>query len=217
MGTLTDSGAGLLEWAWAGSALDGVASGDVHVVAGFADGALVGVIDGLGHGVEAAAAASEAARVLAAHAGEPLDALVARCHEALRGTRGAVMTVATLDARAGRMTWAGVGNVEAILSRAGGDGARREAIALQGGIVGYRLPTLRASTVPLATGDVLTMATDGIRAGFAELVSPRASAGELADAILARYARGTDDALVVVARIVGGRPPGAVPSPGGAP
>jgi serine phosphatase RsbU (regulator of sigma subunit) len=205
----------MLEWAWAGSALEGDASGDVHVVAEFADGVLVGVIDGLGHGVEAAAAALEAARVLAAHAAEPLDALVARCHEALRGTRGAVMSLASLDARAGRMAWAGVGNVEAFLSR--GDGpamARREAIALQGGIVGYHLPTLRISSVPFSAGDVLTMATDGLRAGFADLVSPQASAAELADAILARYGRGTDDALVLVARVAGG---GSGSPPGGSP
>lgn len=204
MGALTASGARWIEWAWAGFALEGDASGDVHVVAEFGDGVLVGVIDGLGHGVEAAAAARAAAGVLAASAGEPLDALVARCHEALRGTRGAVMSIASLEVRARRMTWAGIGNVEAFLARGGARARGRDAsIGLQGGIVGYHLPTLRASTVPISPGDVLTMATDGIRSGFADEVSPRGSPRDIADAILARHARGTDDALVLVARIVG--------------
>jgi hypothetical protein len=45
----------LLELGWAGTALE-AESGDVHVVAEFDHGVLVGVIDGLGHGYEAAVA-----------------------------------------------------------------------------------------------------------------------------------------------------------------
>lgn len=197
-----------IDWASAGAALEGeVVSGDVHVVAGFDGGVLVGVIDGLGHGPEAAAAAREAARILEELAGEPLSTLVQQCHQALRKTRGAVMTLASFDAHASSMTWMGVGNVEAILLRAGrADRSAREGVALRGGVVGYQLPTLRESSLPVSPGDTLVLATDGIRSGFVAGLAGQGTPQEIADAILARYARGSDDALVVVARYVGVTP-----------
>ena len=197
-----------IEWASAGAALEGeVESGDVHVVAGFDGGVLVGVIDGLGHGPEAAEAAREAARVLEELAGEPLSTLVEQCHQALRKTRGAVMTLASFDERAATMTWIGVGNVEAILLRSGrADPSTREGVALRGGVVGYHLPTLRESSLPVSYGDTLVLATDGIRSGFVAGLAGQGTPQEIADAILARYSRGSDDALVVVARYVGATP-----------
>lgn len=217
MGAVIADGGRLLEWASAGLALERGASGDVHVVAEFAHGVLVGVIDGLGHGVEAAAAAHEAARLLASCAGEPLRTLVERCHDALRGTRGAVMSLASFDARERRMTWGGVGNVEGVLVRAHRGLERpRESIGVRGGIVGYHLPTFRESTVSVSPGDVLAMATDGIREEFMAVVSVNAPPQEIADAIVAKYARGSDDALVLVARVLDGAEAAAPPG-GGAP
>src|SRR2546422_8836961 len=91
----------IIEWAAAGRALGGPSeaceSGDIHVAAPFPKGILVGVIDGLGHGPEAAQAARTAARVLTAHAGEPVQALIQRCHGSLRNTRGAVMSLASFS------------------------------------------------------------------------------------------------------------------------
>jgi phosphoserine phosphatase RsbX len=198
---------GLLELGWAGTGLE-PESGDVHVVAEFDGGVLVGVIDGLGHGYEAAVAAHAAARVLAAFAGEPLATLVERCHEALRRTRGAVMSLASFDGRDASMTWAGIGNVEGVLVPADGDPARRrETILLRGGIVGYQLPSVRPATLSLAAGDTLVLATDGIHHGFLAEPTPQGSPQEAADEILARHSRGSDDALVLVARWVGA--PGA--------
>jgi negative regulator of sigma-B (phosphoserine phosphatase) len=194
----------VLEWGSAGFALEHE-SGDVHVVAGFPNGALVAVIDGLGHGSEAAAAAKAAALVLEAHACEPVAELVQRCHEALHNTRGAVMSLASFDARQSSMTWTGVGNVEAILLRADrAANPAREAISQRGGVVGYQVPKLRACCLSVSRGDTLVMASDGIRSGFNAGLRLQASPQEMADAILAEYARGSDDALVVVARYLGG-------------
>jgi len=198
----------VVEWAAAGAALEGETdSGDVHVVAGFPHGTLVALLDGLGHGSEAAAASNEAARLLEAHAGEPVSTLVEMCHEALRHTRGAVMSLASFDARGSSMSWVGIGNVEAILLRVGpAPDPAREAITLRGGVVGYQLPALRPSSIPVSRGDTLVMATDGIRSGFVADLSARGAPQEIADSILARFARGSDDALVVVARYVGATP-----------
>jgi hypothetical protein len=191
----------VVEWGSAGAALERD-SGDVHVVTGFPGGALVALVDGLGHGFEAAEAAQRAAAVLQAFAGEPVIALVERCHEALRKTRGAVMSVASFHGRDSSMTWVAVGNVEGVLVRARKT-ERRQSLALRGGVVGYQLPALRASTLSVSRGDTLVLATDGIRSAFPADLTADGDPQAIADSILARYGRGTDDALVVVARYVG--------------
>jgi len=193
-----------LDWAHAGRAMEGEpASGDLHVVEPTADGAMLAVIDGLGHGAEAAETAALAGRVLAEHAGEPPDALLLRCHEALAGTRGAVATVAALDVRLGRLTLAGVGNVETVLLRRSGDGYRPVLVEPFPGILGHRMPALRTSTLSLAAGDLLVLATDGIALRVDGATSARESARSLATAILAEQAVPGDDALVLVARYLG--------------
>jgi len=107
----------------------------------------------------------------------------------------------------GQLTWLGVGNVEAILLRSdpAGSGAktRSDRVLLRGGLVGYQLPVLRASTLRLAPDDLLIFATDGIDAGFAEGLVCSDSPQQLADDILERHFKGHDDALVLVVRYLG--------------
>src|SRR5581483_10298709 len=124
-----------VEWGWAGAALDGYESGDLHVVVPFAGGVLAALSDGLGHGPEAAAASHAAAQVLRAHAAEAPANIMQRCHEALRGTRGAAITLASFDARDRSLAWLGIGNVDAVLLRGAALGARNEGLVMRGGIV----------------------------------------------------------------------------------
>lgn len=173
-------------------------SGDQYLVAPFPDGVLVAVIDGLGHGPEAAAAARQAVTVLAEHAAEPVTELMKRCHEKLRRMRGVVMTLASFDAAAGRLSWLGVGNVECMLLRADAEpDARRESPLLRGGIVGDRLPPLRAAALPVHPGDLLVLATDGIASGFIRDLRYPAYPEQLISSLFHQYARQTDDALIL--------------------
>jgi len=197
----------VVEWGSASIPAEGeVKSGDVCVVAPFPGGCLTGVIDGLGHGAEARKAASAAARVLRAHAAEhPID-LLERCHRGLRKTRGAVMSLASFDAHASTMTWSGVGNVDGVLLRAGaGAAGSHNGIVLRGGVVGYQMPPLRAEVLAVSFGDTLIFATDGVRSDFVADFDDRGAsdAQAVAERILATYARGNDDACVLVARYVG--------------
>ncbi len=203
----------LIEWAVAARAMPGeMRSGDLHVVAPFDDGVLVGVIDGLGHGDEAADAAACAADVLRGHPSEPLLPLMRRCHEALRMTRGAAISLACFaPSRAtgaaganggavGRMSWIGVGNVEGSIFRSAVPA--RESMLLRGGVVGYRLPELRMAEVRVARGDTLVLATDGIDEAHLDLVKMPDDPSAIVRNVLA-HARDTDDALVLVARYRG--------------
>ena len=142
-------------------------SGDLHVVIPIQRGVLVGVIDGSGHGAEAASAARLAAATLEAHPGESVIPLLRRCHEKLRGTRGAVMSLVSLDGIDNTLTWLGVGNVEGVLLRGGTSvNPSAETIFLRPGVVGYRLPPLQAVITPVTPGDLLILTTDGIQADF---------------------------------------------------
>lgn len=172
-------------------------SGDRGLVVEFPGGALVAAIDGLGHGHEASLAAGEAELVLKDDPGAPVDELVQRCHNRLRSTRGAVMTLASVTP--GTISWIGIGNVEGILVKPNG----LEAVPVRGGIVGYSMPALVARNVPVAKGDTLVLATDGIRHGFRAEVDAR-EPQVIADAMLAKYGKGSDDACIVIARYIGG-------------
>jgi serine/threonine protein phosphatase PrpC len=178
--------------------------GDTELVAFSPPTVVVAVADGLGHGAEAAVAAKAVASVLTRHAGGTPTDLILRCHEELRRTRGAVVSLASFDTTDDRMTWLGVGNVEGILVRQD-DAAqpRRHALLLRSGVVGYRLPTLRTETLQVSPGDRLILATDGIRSDFSSESPFGRTVQELADHILARHGKPTDDALVLVARYLG--------------
>lgn len=194
----------VIDWGVAGLALAGeTESGDLHLVKPVESGVLVALVDGLGHGAEAATVARAAVATLDRHAHESVLPLVQRCHHALGGTRGVVLSLAHFDSRANTMTWLGIGNVEGILLYADPSERARTSLIARGGIVGRELPTLRPVAVPIARGDTLFFASDGIKLGFADGVPLDASPQQAANKILASHAKGTDDALVLVARYLG--------------
>jgi phosphoserine phosphatase RsbX len=205
MASSTTGTAPLLHWGVATLALAGQReSGDLHLVRTLPGGALVAVVDGLGHGEEAAAAAKAAVGTLERFAHEPVLSLLQRCHEALIGTRGVVLSLAAFDAIRDTMTWLGVGNVEGVLQHADwSDRSARVDLITRGGIVGHELPPVQAAVVPVSPGDTLVLATDGVRNEFAADISLREPPQKQADQILGRFGRGTDDALVLVARYLG--------------
>lgn len=180
-------------------------SGDLYLLQPSPNGVLLAVVDGAGHGTEAAAAARIAAATLEAFARESPIALIRRCHKELNGTRGVVMTLAFFHHPDRTMTWLGVGNVEGVLFRPGAEGhIPSERVLLRGGVVGHQLPALHASVVPVTPNDILILATDGIKPDFADHLALDADLQHIADRILVQHRKETDDALVVVARYLGG-------------
>ena len=139
-------------------------SGDQHLVSCNQGGILIAAIDGIGHGAQAASAAKSAITVLRNGIGEPIISLVMTCHERLRATRGVVLSIASVDVRHGLMTWLGVGNVHGVLVRPDKKAGSPETLLLRGGVVGDHLPQLQAAVLPVARGDLLVFATDGVRA-----------------------------------------------------
>ena len=227
---------GPIEWGAATLTLRGqVESGDRCVVAPFELGVLIAAIDGLGHGDEAASAAQLAASILEQDPHESVVTLVQRCHERLRLTRGVVMSLASFDTLDKTMTWLGVGNVEGRSIRTSRDTTLRvdrrhaerrtrdqavaverrraerrrpktEFLLLRGGVVGAHLPPLHATLLRLLPGDTLVFATDGVALPPEQDAAPDERPQAIAERILSRHKKETDDALVVVVRWVGLHP-----------
>ncbi len=192
---------GFIEWAGAFKAHPHEhVCGDAFICIETAGGVLIAVIDGLGHGPEAALASESAVAVLAENAEIRPDELLRICHEALKGTRGAVVSIAALDKAIERLSWIGVGNVEGVLLRSSGS---HEWLPLRGGIVGCRMPGLTLSSVDIAAGDLLVMFSDGIRNHSPKSFSDEADPKEIAESIMTKHLRGNDDAVVLVARYHG--------------
>ena len=187
----------LVEWSVAIRAF-GSESGDQYLVSRTADGVLVAVVDGLGHGPAAAAVAKAAITALDADPARDLPGRLAHCHACLRDTRGAVLSLAAFAP--GRLTWLGVGNVDGVLVRAGSRAV--EQLLVRSGIVGARLPSLEVTRVTVARGDTLILATDGVDGQFVE--DAAAFRAQLtAEHLLVRHGKGTDDALVMIVRYLG--------------
>jgi negative regulator of sigma-B (phosphoserine phosphatase) len=179
-------------------------SGDQHLVCCNRNGILVAAIDGIGHGEAAANAARAAAALLRSSADQPIISLVERCHEKLRATRGVVLSLAFIEPEQGMMTWLGVGNVQGVLMRADAkNGNAQESLLLRAGVVGSQLPALQGTVLPIAQGDTLFLATDGVRSDFSTALSARENPQRAADRILEHYGSRNDDALVLVARLTG--------------
>jgi len=198
---------GLIDWAVAAQTLAGEReSGDRYWVKVCASQARVAVLDGVGHGSEAALAAQSALATLKKFEGESPITLFQRCHEQLRSTRGVVMSLASFCASDNTMTWLGIGNIEGVLfHRQHHVLPGQETLLQRPGVLGDNLPRLSASVIQVSAGDILIFATDGIRAGFSDNTNLNDAAQQIADRILDQYGKGTDDALVLVARYLDGK------------
>jgi len=179
-----------------------VLSGDRYFLWQSDTRAVLGVIDGLGHGAEAALAAEAARAALDEPAGQSLRELILRCHERLRGTRGATMTLIGIDTVSWLLEWIGVGNVVGVLLHPEGSGQlSRTELFVRGGVAGRSLPSTTASIARIARGDMVVVATDGVRSGFAYDINRIEAPQPLAERLLAQHHTGYDDALIVAARI----------------
>lgn len=197
---------GVIDYGVAMSTRDGeTVTGDRHVVRAHPGGVILAVIDGLGHGEEAAAAADLAARVVGSHPSTDIVEIVTACHDRLRGSRGVVMTLVSVTPAARAASAVGVGNVQGMIVRQAdsSDEPARDFILLRGGVIGHLLPGLRPTVMQVNRGDLFVLATDGISIEFMTEERLTQPPQGIADRILSRHAVRTDDALVFVARYIG--------------
>jgi hypothetical protein len=174
-------------------------SGDGWTVDWYGETCRVALIDGLGHGAPAATVTGRAIETLAEHPDLAPDAAIRCCHRALAGSRGAAMAIASINLIQSRLSFAGVGNVEARLFCAD---AQQRPISYRG-IVGVAIPSLRVFKFDLGADWLLLLHTDGVSSRFDGEELARLRRGEprpLVEYLLQRWARATDDATAVAVR-----------------
>lgn len=176
-----------------------LACGDDWSVGACERGARFLVVDGLGHGASAAQAARAAVDQFDTTSGLPLPDVVQALHGALLPTRGAAASIAEIAPDASEALFVGVGNVVGLLAWPGGG---RHMVG-QNGTLGAALGTLRVAPYPWTGQTVLVMHSDGLKSQTSLDPYPGLLAHHpalIAGVLYRDFARGTDDATVLVAR-----------------
>lgn len=168
--------------------------GDCGDVFAGANHTLVVVADGLGHGPDARKASLRAVEIASQNSDAPLDALMLLIDRGLVATRGAAVSILRLEHETRTISFVGIGNVECRALSA----QSIQPLAMPG-IVGRGFRRSRVWSYPVTTNDDLVLVTDGIssRLELERCDGPSA----LAQAVLTRFARGTDDAFVMALRV----------------
>ncbi|THC50061.1 SpoIIE family protein phosphatase [Streptomyces sp. A1499] len=131
--------------------------GDAYAVVEDDEGLTGLVLDGLGHGPDAAAVSRRAVRTFLARPDAPLPEVFDALHSALRHTRGAAAAAVRIGA--GRAEYCGVGNIRAAALSPHGV---TQQFTGQAGIVGYNLPAPRSRRLDMSDHTGLVLYTDGI-------------------------------------------------------
>jgi anti-sigma regulatory factor (Ser/Thr protein kinase) len=198
---LDDDGPAPQRRAWGGVSV-GVTEvcGDGWAVAELDRCLAVAVVDGLGHGGKASAAADAA---LAAFAADPadLDGMVARANEAMRPTRGGAVTVCLIEPGRGELRYFSVGNVSGRVV----SGSAERGLIFASGTLGLKIapPRVKVLSLPWPADATLVLWTDGLStrvrpSADLELLSHDPTV--VAATLHREHTRERDDATVVVVR-----------------
>jgi anti-sigma regulatory factor (Ser/Thr protein kinase)/serine/threonine protein phosphatase PrpC len=174
-------------------------NGDAFVIKYWGEGALVAVIDGLGHGPFAQRAAQTARQYVESHVDQPLDLIFRGVARACRATRGVVMALARFDWGGTRLTFASIGNIEV---RVFGS-VEPMNFAVRRGIVGINAPNPLVTQHRWQPNHLLVLHSDGLTTrwrweDFRDV--RRASASVMARRLLQALAKDDDDATVLVVK-----------------
>jgi anti-sigma regulatory factor (Ser/Thr protein kinase) len=170
--------------------------GDSWALAEDQDSRCLMLVDGLGHGSFAAAAAERAQESFAATLTETPHSILERAHRALGSTRGAAAAVARLTQRA-KLSYAGVGNISGYV--VGAD--RSQGLVSHNGTLGLSLLRLQQFEYEWPQDSLLVMHSDGLSARWDLRKNPvlRGKHPAIIAGVLYRdHARARDDATVVV-------------------
>jgi anti-sigma regulatory factor (Ser/Thr protein kinase) len=156
------------------------------------------VVDGLGHGPEAAEAAVEAVRLFHRFNGHRAPVLLDYIHGGLRATRGAAVAVARFQSSSGKIIYSGIGNIAGVIAA---NGEMRRMVSMPG-TAGHNARKIQAFEYPFTTGLVI-LHSDGIASSWTLDKYPNLAARHptLIAAVLYRdLTRHRDDATVLVAK-----------------
>jgi anti-sigma regulatory factor (Ser/Thr protein kinase) len=156
--------------------------------------------DGLGHGYDANQASAEAVRILRANREQPPALLIDLVHRALRGLRGAAVSIAQIDRGRGKLTFSGLGNVSAQIYSSE---RRVQHLVSVNGTAGHQSARIKEFSYPWPSDGILVMFSDGLSSGASLTPHPGLSLHDpslIAAVLYRQYSRGNDDATAVVVK-----------------
>lgn len=184
-------------------------SGDAWLSESSGRRTICAVVDGLGHGPQAAEASVLAIESLRNHRDGSLAEQVESAHGALRSTRGAALGVSEILHDQGIIKFVGIGNIMAAVQQ---NGTTRNMVS-QNGILGHQFRRVTEFQYPWSESAMLIMCSDGINTHWDVGPYPGLTARDpslIAAALYRDFARGHDDTTVMVLKL---RLPGNNPNP----
>lgn len=173
-------------------------SGDTVVLEHRDNYLLLAIVDGMGHGREANAAATQAERILQKSWNLDVRKTIRNLHSSMTDSIGAAVGLAVVDIAASLVHYTGVGNT---VFRVFGTHSSR--FLSTDGVVGSRMREPILQTTPIDGSDVLIMYTDGVSDHFGIEQYPQIlchSALAVAHKIVERFGKAHDDATCLVMR-----------------
>lgn len=190
---------GKTEYGFAAKALQGDECGDSGITLEQKGILLCAVIDGVGHGPNAAIAAVTAKNYIEANSEAPLTEILQGVHEVLKSTQGAVACLCRIELKCGQLTMAGIGNITCRIFR----GLDSERLLSREGILGYMVSTPREHTRKLDNAALLLMHSDGVREHFELFEYPdllKGNAASVAARVVDTLGKNNDDASCLAVR-----------------
>lgn len=177
-------------------------SGDAWAYCERDDAAALIVADGLGHGLMAARASTEA--IAAFRRGTELSpmAVLQRVHSSLRSTRGAAVAVTYMDRAHSTIRYSGIGNIAGAVI----DGGKPVLMISHNGTAGYHSPRLQEFSYRLSEEALVVMHSDGLHTNWNLDNYPglrRRDPSVIAGVLYRDFTRHRDDVCVVVVKTKG--------------
>lgn len=157
------------------------------------------LVDGLGHGWEAAEAAQEAIASFRKNAELAPGEILRSMHDALKKTRGAVASIAEIRTKERTLTYAGVGNISAVVL----SGGASRSLVSHNGTLGVATSRVQEFCAEWPADAVLVLHSDGLHSrwdlsAYAGLMVRHPAV--IGGALLRDFRRQRDDASVVVVK-----------------
>ncbi len=173
-------------------------NGDCYVINHISPAKTVAaVIDGLGHGKEAHLASQLAKEQIIMKAEQPVDMLLKHVNAAIRGTRGVVAGLVSIDTDAKKVSFCGIGNIEGFIYTS----KEKKNLLSYGGIIGHNMRTPRVFDFDFNPGDFICLYSDGITSRWRLEDLDWHNHPQLnAEHSINNFSRNNDDATILIIR-----------------
>ena len=156
------------------------------------------VVDGIGSGREAQAAAAATVDELRGNDFSSMEQRFNAVHQSLKGRRGAALGAAEIDLTSGALNWSAVGDIDGLIIRRD---TSTESMVQKGGTLGLGFSGLHVMSTGVGLGDMIVMTSDGVSRRFRDDLPQTRDVHVFASSVLEAYGRPNDDCIVLAMKV----------------